>query len=678
MPATPAIQPPAAADTVIVTAARLPPAVGDAAFSIVHLDPVQLQDRIRLDQALSDVPGVSLFRRTSSAAENPTTQGVSIRSIGPSAASRALVTLDGVPQNDPFGGWVIWTSLPTESIEDVSVVRGAGAGPYGSGALTGVIQLQEMARPGAVDLDISEGGLGSGRGALATAQHVGDTTLFVTAQGEHTNGWVPVIFGAGAADDRLTLTDKSGAARLDVPMGDVVMSVHGGAYQEDRSAGLVGANSAATGEDGSVTFAAQPGAGRLGWRLQGWIRHSDLYNTSVSTPTNRASTTPSNDQYATPATGWGANAAARGEAGQLIWEVGGDLRRDSGEDQELFSYSTTTNAYAKRRLAGGDSLVVGGYAELTWASGPWLVTGGGRLDGWWTTNGHRIETAVATGAVTFQSLPPNRSGTVPSGRLAIKRDLGGGLYARLAGYTGFRVPTLNELYRPFRVGNVITEANSALTPEKLYGVEGGIGGHMGAFAWDATGFYNRLENAVTNVTVVPATAKTGTVPGFPDVGVLPAGGSVLMRENAGTIKAEGVEAEATYALGSTLLLRAAADYTHSIVDGGTVAPQLTGLQPAQQPRFPATAGVDWRVIPQLNLHGDLRYESTRYDDDLNTRPLAPGTVIDLRADWNVSREALIYLAVDNLSDVRIQTANTTAAVSYDAPRVLRVGFSFRR
>ena len=120
MPVTPvdATPPPAAVETVVVTAARLPPAPGDAAFSIVQLTPEQLQAQPRLDMALGQVPGVGLFRRTSSAAENPTTQGISIRQIGPSAASRALVTLDGVPQNDPFGGWVIWTQLPPEALRN--------------------------------------------------------------------------------------------------------------------------------------------------------------------------------------------------------------------------------------------------------------------------------------------------------------------------------------------------------------------------------------------------------------------------------------------------------------------------------------------------------------------------------------------------------------------------------
>jgi outer membrane receptor protein involved in Fe transport len=669
----PAIEPPAVVQTVVVTAARLPPAVGDGAFSIVRLEPVQLQDRIRLDRALMDVPGVALFRRTSSAAENPTTQGVSIRAIGPSAASRALVTLDGVPQNDPFGGWVIWNALPPESIEGASVIRGAGAGPYGAGALTGVIQLDELSRPGAVDVDLSGGELASARGALATVQPLGAGSLFVSVSGERTDGWVPVIHGAGAADDRLSLTDYSGAARLQIPVGDALMAARVGAYREDRSAGLVGAGALATGEDASLTFAAQPGPDRLGWRLQVWGRHSNLANTSVSVPASRAFTTPSNNQYATPANGWGANGAVQGQMGELQWETGADIRGASGEDRELFSF--VGSSFTKRRLAGGRTLVAGGYVEASWSSGPWLITGGGRLDGWWTSSGHRIETSLATGAVTFQSLPPNRSGAIPSGRIAIRRDLGEDLYARLAGYTGFRAPTLNELYRPFRVGNQITEANSALSPERLYGVEGGFGGHDGGFTWDATVFYNRLENAVTNVTVG---VGPGLFPAFPDAGFVPAGGSLLQRQNAGTINAVGVEADASYRMTSTLQLRAGADYTHSEVDGGTAAPQLTGLRPAQQPRFTLTAGFDWSVCPRITLHGDLRYETMRFDDDLNTRPLAPGATINARADWRISPAVTAYLQADNMFDTRIETANTSGAFSYDAPRVVRIGIRFER
>jgi outer membrane receptor protein involved in Fe transport len=669
-----AAPPPAAVQTVVVTAARLPPPAGEAAFSVIQLTPQQLQAQPRLDLSLQQVPGVSLFRRTSSAAENPTTQGVTLRSIAPSGAGRALVTLDGVPQNDPFGGWVIWTSLPAESLEGATVVRGAGAGPYGAGALTGVIALDELSRPGAADVDISGGERGEVRGSGATVQSLGGaSTLFLTATGEHSDGWVPTDGAAGPADDALTLNDYSGAARVQTEIGRAAIAIRGGAYHEDRAAGLVGANSSATGETGSLTIAAQPEADLLGWRLQGWIRHSEFSNTSVSVPASRLSTTPANNQYATPATGWGANAAVRGEAGHLTWEAGADVRGAAGEDQELYKY--VSGAFAQRRIAGGRTLVAGGYVEATWTQGPWLVTGGGRIDGWWTMDGHRTETVVATGATTFQDNPPDRSGTVPSGRIGVKRELGDGLYVRSAAYTGFRAPTLNELYRPFRVGNNVTEANSALTPERLYGVEGGFGGGDGRLTWEATVFYNRLADAVTNVTIGKG---PGTFAQFPGAGFIPAGGILAQRQNAGTINATGVEADAAFRLTPDLRLRAAADYTHARVDGGVVAPQLTGKLPAQAPAFTATGGVDWQAIPRLGLHADLRYESSRFDDDQNTVHLGPGTKVDARADWSVSSSMQLYVEATNLFDAKIPTADTSGVVAYDEPRVVRVGITFRR
>src|SRR5262249_50436194 len=139
-----------APETVIITA-RPPDPVGNAAFSTTLLDEQQLQISSQLDYALrQQVPGLSLFRRNSSLSANPSVQGVSLRSIAGSGAGRALVTLDGVPQNDPFGGWVIWSSLPPEIMSGAEIVRGAGAGPYGAGALTGVIELYEQEDAGAI------------------------------------------------------------------------------------------------------------------------------------------------------------------------------------------------------------------------------------------------------------------------------------------------------------------------------------------------------------------------------------------------------------------------------------------------------------------------------------------------------------------------------------------------
>src|SRR5215469_16211909 len=204
-------QPPApAVETVVVNATRLPISLGDAAFSIVNVDPNAIQTLPRLDRALETSPGLSLFRRGSSAGANPTTQGVSLRSIGPTAAGRAQVTIDGVPQNDPFGNWLIWTSIPADAIRQVSIVRGAGAGPYGAGALTGVIALDErsLVDNGHFTLEGEGSDLGEQKVSGSAGGAVNDKVqLFGAAQSEQGDHWIPVREGRGAADSPLQLHD---------------------------------------------------------------------------------------------------------------------------------------------------------------------------------------------------------------------------------------------------------------------------------------------------------------------------------------------------------------------------------------------------------------------------------------------------------------------------------------
>jgi outer membrane receptor protein involved in Fe transport len=665
--------PPTTVSAVVVTAPRLPPSPGDAAFSIVRIDPAELRGAPRLAEALQSVPGVSLFRRTSSAAANPTTQGLSLRSIAPSGAGRALVTLDGVPQNDPFGGWVIWSQLPPEAIEAAYVVRGAGAGPYGAGALTGVVALDELSRPGGLNADAYAGELDSRRAAAAGVVALGAGTLFLSASAEHTGGWIPVREGRGAADAPLSLDDWSLAARWQAPVGPATAAVRVGAYDERRESGLVGAASRASGQDISVTVARQPSRDALGWRAQAWLRTSDLENSSVAVGAGRVSTSPANNQYATPAVGWGANLAVRGRGEQTTWEVGADVRAASGESRELFR--NLGAGFTRDRVAGGETLVAGAYAELARASGPWLVTGGVRLDAWASRDGKRVERDLATGLVSFLENAEDRNGVVPTARVGLRRDLTPAVFARAAAYAGFRPPTLNELYRPFRVGNDITEANAGLEPERLYGVEGGLGG-TGAADWNVTVFATRIADPVTNVTIG---AGPGSFPGFPGAGFIPAGGVLRQRQNAGEINAWGVEADASRRFGERLRLRAAAGYTSAEVDGGGVAAQLTGLRPAQTPKLTLTAAAEWRALDRLTLLGAVRYESARFEDDLNSRKLDPAFTVDVRADWRLTDALSAYVAADNLFDAAVQTGLTADGIaSYDAPRVVRAGLSFRR
>lgn len=656
--------PPAQLSEVVVTAARLPPAAADAAFSVVRLDQAVLARSTRLDEALRSVPAVSLFRRTSSLAANPTTQGISLRAIAPSGAGRTLVTLDGVPLNDPFGGWVIWSQAAPEMLERVDIVRGAGAGPYGAGALTGTIALSERDRGGVLDASIIE--RGGARVAGSGSTMLGPVGVTLSGLYETSNGYTPVRgSAAGAADTPLDLDSRSAALRVDAPLGAVrlngaTLSLRASTWEEGRGSGLLNTRANASGHSLSATAAKAPDANGYGWRLQAWRIDSNLANSSASISADRSTTTPANDQYKTPAAGWGLNAALRRRVaqiggGRLEWEVGADARFNDGETREYYTY--VGQGFTRERLAGGETSVVGAYVDGSWTGGPWLVAGGLRLDQWKNENGFRLERLIATGVPSADVKFEDRSGEVGSARLAVRRQLTPDVSARVAAYSGFRPATLNELYRPFRVGNDQTNANADLKPEVLTGIETGLAFDRDGRTWGASLFWNRIEDAIVNVTLSEN-----------------ASGVTRQRQNAGTIDAWGVELNGSATLTPTLSLTSAVSWTHAEVDGGTAAPQLTGLRPAQAPRWSATAGLDWRATPRLTLAAALRYESARFDDDLNSRVLDAAFTLDARAEWAFNERVTLWAAADNLFNEDVQVSQTANGVAgYGPPRTVSAG-----
>ena len=657
-PAPPPPAPPAVVETVTVSAARLAPAMNQKLFSVITIKRVALDDQPRLDQALGQVPGLSLFRRTSSLSTNPTTEGVSMRAVAPSAAGRALVTLDGVPQSDPFGGWVIWSNLPSEAIGGISVVRGAGAGPYGAGALTGTIAMTERTlAPGDWSLDAAGGEIGYEHAAGVGDVAIGPGDLFVSASGEHSSGWYPVSAGRGAADRQVNLDDRQVSARYDVDVLGGVMAARVSGYGQSQGTGVVGGFARANGTSESLSWARQPTATTLGADLQVWARQSGFSQMATSEAVGHATATPANLQYATPADGVGVNGALRRATQTWSWEAGFDGRTAEGETHELFTY--VAGAFTKRRIAGGKDGIIGLYAEGSASQGDWLFTGGVRVDAWRDWAGKLRETVIATNVATVNNQYSGRGGVVPTARAAARRDLGDGLYARAAAYAGFRPPTLNELYRPFRVGNLTTNANPALQPEKLYGGEAGLGRDYAHGSVDADVFVNQLVDPIINVTT---------------------GVNVQQRQNVPRIDAVGFEIQATHRLlDDRLVLRAAASATDARVNGGVAAPVLTGRRPAQAPIWTATAGVDWRVTEKLILSADARYESRRFDDDLNIHPLSAATTADARATWRLTRQADLFVDTQNLFGVRVPTAvGTDGVTSYGAPRIVSVGITLRR
>ncbi len=659
---------PAHADTeVVVRANRLSAYQGDKAFSTLDLKRDDLK-RATLDQSLKREAQASLFRRSSSLTANPTVQGISLRAIGPSGAGRALVTLDGVPQNDPFGGWVIWAALPQEAISHVHVLKGAGGGAYGAGALTGVIDLSlQPPQPGSVYVAGRAGEDGNLRGDAAL--DAGPVAIYYS--GQTLRGGVPVRAPQqGAADVATFGRDRTLFADAQFALCETCghLSIMAGSYNSRRDTGLDGATAVSTGDQLAVSLTRQPTAEHDGWRLQLWHRDSGLANSSVSVLSGRTGTTLANDQVKTPATGDGFNAALRHQNGMREWEIGVDARDTSGESREFYRYMA--GMATRYRVSGGDTSLAGVYGEGSQGIGRWLLSAAARADVWQATNGHRIEIDTATQGVTLSLAPADQRRTMVSARAGAAYSANEQTTLRLAAYNGFRPPTLNELYRPFRVGNDVTESNAELRPETLEGAEAGVRvGNAQSFI-DADIFANMLKDPITNVTigVGPAT--------FPTAGFIAAGGSLRMRENIGEIRATGLEMRGRYAVSGHLTVSSSLTLTHARVANAAAA--LNGKRPAEAPEHSASIGVDWTVA-RARVHADVAFEGETFDDDLNILPLKASRNLSLDIDYPLTDRLSVSVAVDNALDDAIPVTHAgDGTLGYDTGRRVYIGLAYRR
>lgn len=670
--AAPETIPEAIPETIIVRADRitpLPPAPGTRVLGsdrLVDAIPVRLDGVLRVE-----APGAGLFRRTGSQAANATIQGLSLRPLAPTGAGRAEVRLDGVPQNDPFGGWVVWGRLDPLFFDGIEVragIAGAGDGPL---ALTGALDLQETrgSGPARARLSVADGGTvtASGRLPVRVPVEAGGGTLVLAGVHDRSDGTVPVDPAqAGPADVAAGWELSSVLAVATVPLEQgAVLSGRMAVFSDRRGAGLVGGGSSTRGADASL--ALRFGTDRFEGRVIGWAQQRRFANRTVTAGPGRTGTSTANDQYDTPASAVGLSlllAPVGAGSPQLSLE----WRSASGETRERFRFLGA--GPTRQRVAGGRADVTS--LSLTLPpralAGGWELSGAIRADAWRLTQAARIEQDLATGLDVLREAPADRDGIATSGRL-IAAHPDSGVWLGLG--RSVRLPTLNELHRPFRIGNDLTEANAGLAPERLDGVE--LGWRRPAqgdgLSGSVTLWAARLEGPVTNVTL-------GVGPGtFPRAGFLPAGSVYRQRLNAGAIEAAGIEAAARWRSAGGLVLAGSVAAGRARVDGGALLPALTGLEPAQSPQVAASLALTLPFGRDRLWQADaaVRAEGPRFEDDLNTRRLDGFVALDLRLSRRTGA-AQWFVAIENAGDARVETARAAdGVVSLASPRQLRIG-----
>ncbi len=646
--------------------------IGDRAYSVTSITPDMLANEPsqRLENALRLVPGLQQFRRSDARSANPTSQGVTLRGLGGNASSRALLILDGVPQSDPFGGWISFPGYDAINLSSVRVRRGGGTGGDGPGALAGTIELESagfVPDQSSVYGDLAYGSRKSLEASIGTSQALGQGGLTLSAQYGRGDGFIPVIAAQRGTVDRPAGYEQWGVnLRFVAPINSTTeLQASARAFGDQRERGFAFSDNDNRGADASVRLV---GRGSLPWSVLAYVQMRSFESSFGAISADRATVTQSLDQFNTPSTGLGVRAEIRpstGSSGEL--RLGAEWRRTTGETRELFTF--VAGNPTRLRRAGGASDTLGAFAEASWQASPdFLLTGGGRLDYWSLTDGSLRETVLATGAPLTTSDFADRDGLEGTGRLGFAWDAAGLLTLRGAGYLGWRLPTLNELYRPFRVGPDATAANAALAPERLRGVELGADYEIYTIRLGATVFWNRLDNAIANVTLARG---PGT---FPGVGFVSAAGSFSQRQNLGSVEAKGVEIEARADIGD-FDVAAAYSFVDAEVQAAAGQAAIDGRRPAQVPRHFATGSIGW--FPQggdsgLNL--TARYVGSQFEDDLGQLALDDAVTLDARAALRLSRYLMVELRGENLFDTVVQAGISGPGIIERAtPRTIWLG-----
>lgn len=586
-----------------------------------------------LDDVLRLTPGFSLFRRNSSRSANPTTQGVTLRGLSASGASRTLVLADGVPLNDPFGGWVSWNRVPAAAIERVEVVRGGSSDLYGADAAGGVVQVVTI-EPAAQPMFRVLGEAGTQEtGRLSAFGASGWRGWRAGASGEvaTTEGGIPIAPEIrGPIDTRAGSASRAATLSILAPtMRGWQAGLRGGVHSEDRTNGTPLQENDTNQRQVAGDVSGRAGNGDL--RVRAFAAGQGYDQSFSAVAADRASESLTLRQQVTSRLS-GGSGEYLGIAGRVTWLGGVDLRRVTGD-------LTERNAFGGLSTPSGTQTQTGAFGQATWTPGThWILVGGLRAD--------RIATDTSLArSVTRTAVSPKVSlAWAPRADTTVRGSV----------FRAFRVPTLNERLRSFRVGNVVTQNNPALDTEDVRGGELSVQVDRQVVSGRVTGFVTQLDDAITNVTV----SRTPTL-------------ITRQRRNAGTIDARGVEFEGIWRPRGPVRLAGTFTLTHAEFSDA-VEPGLAGRTVPQVPSAQGALDVRWQAWRDTAVSAQVRWIGRQFDDDLNAFELGQAWMVDLLGERRLTARSRVFVAVENLFDEDYDTGRTPQR-TVGLPRRVRVG-----
>jgi outer membrane receptor protein involved in Fe transport len=652
------LQPALVSTEVDVTASRttLPLSETPSSVEVISADQLRTSGALEVDDVLRQVAGFDLFRRNSSRTSNPTTQGVSMRGVGSSGASRAAVLLDGVPATDPFGGWMNWSQIPREALESVEMLRGGASDLYGGQALSGAVQLlTKTPEETEADLDLSYGNQTTPNASAYFGTATRKWLWSLAGEYFSTNGYIPVQPSQrGAVDNPASSLHRNGELQVQRQLSQrSSFFVRGLGYDDSRHNGTIIELNRTRAWQSAVGFDWSGPADDV-LQLRGYGGAEDYHQTFASVAAGRNSENLARVQQV-PSRQWGLSAQYLRPITRRQTLLGGvDFEHVIGEsDDEIFSNAIPSSVVN----AGGRDCSTGVFVEdIARLTRRWIVTAVLRFDDWQTVSGFNRTTALPSRQSSLTAFP-DRSETAVNPKLATHYQINDRLAIRGSAYRSFRSPTLNELYRSFRLGNILTQANQQLVAERLTGWELGSTEKLlnGRLNLSQGFFWADVHRPIANVTqsVTPALITR-------------------QRQNLGSTRVRGLEAQAELAFAKFAGIAAQYQFVDAVVTSFPADPTLLGLRVPEVPRNEFTFQFHYSNPRLLTLAVQGRSSSSAFDDDQNTLTLDSYLKIDAFISRRLNSYADVYVAGENLLNQHYMVARTPI-VTLGSPLVARAG-----
>jgi outer membrane receptor protein involved in Fe transport len=661
--ATVKLEPAPVAEQVTVTAYRTP--MGDlespATTRTLTQKALGSTAAITLDDQMRQLPGVELFRRSSSLVANPSSQGISLRGLGSTSASRTLVTEDDVPLNDPLGGWIHWQETPELAIADVELARGGASDLYGSSAIGGVVNIiSTKPLSEALEVRSTYGGEETyDQSALSTAKR-GEWGGLIAGGLIGTNGYIqeapwqrgPVDQPSNVHSQNALIVGQheSGDLREFARVSGLNELRHNGTPYQFNGTRLVRYATGADWANGQGNVLRLRLYGSDERYRQTFSSISSLPDFGTAACKYRCGETPTKYSYV-PDNELGAalNWTESLRPGLLL-VAGADVRdvRVWDEEQAFGAKAGVTNLHDHQRDSGG-------YAEAMWLRGGWTASASGRVDWFQNYDGQQL-TWNGAGWTASAKQPLQFGERLFDPRLGVSRKLGEHWAASASGFRAFRAPTPNELYRATQVGNQLTLANGALKSERATGWEAGLATHQKWGAGRASYFLTEVNRPITALTTNPNSSPI-----------------LLMRENLGQIESRGFSLDYEIAPLRWLAMDGGYQYAQATVSRGT---QDYGKWIPEVARNLATLNVRASDAHLGTLSLQSRLSGRMYDDDANAYLLHGYFRFDAYASRNFGSRLEVFAAGENLLDRAIQVSETPT-ITLGQPRTARAGFQVR-